>query len=139
MSRSQSPRLVDMLEFDSDDDFYDQVFDAYKKLYADCDDKTLFLCWFNDNYEMYWTEGSPGADTVKAAVELLGLKGVEDPDNNHTQAWFKASQTEKLKKLAEAGRELGRRVPTGRLVSLSKISRRETPASHGRTLTRLPA
>lgn len=92
-----------MLEFDSDDDFYDQVFEAYKKLYADCDDKTLFLCWFNDNYEMYWAKGSPGAETVKAAVELLGLKGVKDPDNNHTQAWFKASRTEKLTKLAEAG------------------------------------
>jgi hypothetical protein len=103
MSRSQSPRLVDMLEFDSDDDFYDRVFDAYKKLYADCDDKTLILCRFNDNYEMYWTEGSPGAETVKPAVELLGLKGVEDPDNNHTQSWFKASRTDKLTKLAEAG------------------------------------
>jgi hypothetical protein len=92
-----------MLEFDSDDDFYDQVFEAYKKLYADAAAKTLFLCWFNDNYEMYWAKGSPGAETVKAAVELLELKGVEDPDNNHTQAWFKASRTEKLTKLAEAG------------------------------------
>jgi hypothetical protein len=103
MSRSQSPRLVDMLEFDSDDDFYDKVFEAYKKLYADTDDKTLFLCWFSDNYEMYWAKGSPGAENVKAAVELLGLKGVKDPDNKHTQAWFKASRTEKLTKLAEAG------------------------------------
>lgn len=106
MSRSQSPRLVDMLEFDSDDDFCDQVFEAYKELYVgagDAGDKTLFLCRVLDNYEMYWTDGSPGAATVQAAVEMLGLKGVKDPGYNHSQAWFKVSRADKLKKLGDAG------------------------------------
>jgi hypothetical protein len=52
---------------------------------------------------MYWADSSPGAETVKEAAELLGLKGVKGPGNNHIQAWFKASGTEKLTKLAEAG------------------------------------
>lgn len=100
---SQEPRLVDMLAFDSDDDFDDRTFRAYDELSESLQSASrtvVVLLEACGNYQMFWSDD---AQPACAAARLLGLRAQRSDSGLYHEAWFKTSRTAKLDQLVAAG------------------------------------